>query len=225
MVSSNVIMKFYNPKGEEIASKEDFIKLYSNIYYVLLGNKNANIESDIEFIYCKGIKADEKDFIRFLKWKVGDKKKDFDTITTDRGRRIDADRIKQLARELKYSGLKFEGTLSIEDVKNIYNFIVDSGITNVGSVYSLALISMITKGQFPIYDRFADVGLEAVSNGVEIRSEIEYKEMPDKTNVKPVMKRYTNYIDRLNNEFGDCWKKSRDVDRALWAYGHMFFIK
>ncbi len=218
-------MKFYNPKGEEIASKEEFIKLYSNIYYVLVGKENAELESVIESIYGKGIQAGEEDFIKFLRWKVGDKKKDIDTITTVRGHSINADKIKQLARDLKCRGLKFEGTLSIEDVKNIYNFIVDLGITNVGSVYSLAIISMITKGQFPIYDRFADVGLEAVSNGVEIRSEIEYKEMPDKTNVKTVMKRYTNYIDRLNNEFGNRWKKSRDVDRALWAYGHMFFIK
>ncbi len=221
----HINMEFYNPKGEEIASKEEFIKLYSNIYYVLVGNKNANIESDIEFIYCKGIKANEKDFIRFLKWKVGDKNKSSAIITTDRGRRIDVDRIKQLARELKYSELKFEGTLSIEDVKKIYNFIVDPGIANVGSVYTLALISMITKGQFPIYDRFADVGLEAVSKGYKIRSEIEYKEMPDKTSANSVMKRYKEYMDRLNDKFGDRWKESRDVDRALWTYGHMFFIK
>lgn len=218
-------MKFYNPKGEEIGSKEDFIKLYSNIYYVLVGKENAEIESVIESIYMNGIQADEEDFIKFLKWKVGDKKEDIGTITTVRGHGINVDKIKQLARDLKCSGLKFEGTLSIEDVKKIYNFIVDTGITNVGSVYSLAIISMITKGQFPIYDMFADVGLEAVSNGVETRSEIEYEVMPDKTSANSVMKRYTNYIDRLNNEFGNRWKKSRDVDRALWAYGHMFFIK
>ena len=86
-------MKFYNPKGEEIGSKEDFIRLYSNIYYVLVGKENAEIESVIESIYGKGIQAGEEDFIKFLRWKVGDKKKDKDTITTVRGHGINADKI------------------------------------------------------------------------------------------------------------------------------------
>ena len=49
--------------------------------------------------------------------------------------------------------------------------------------------------------------------------------MPEKTSVNSVMKRYKEYIDRLNDKFRDLWKESRDVDRALWTYGHMFFIK
>ena len=66
-----------------------------------------------------------------------------------------------------------------------------------------------------------------ISDEKDFKSKITESERLEKfkytTNKVDVLTRdYTNYINILNQSFRDEWKKSRDVDRALWVYGHLF---
>lgn len=116
-----------------------------------------------------------------------------------------------------------------ESARELYEFIVNEDIENLGPVYSLALVSIITKGREPIYDRYAEIALDVIVKPDHgFRERLKYREMPDKSNVNAVMKRYKEYVKKLNSIFGDSWRidkngiEARKVDRALWTYGHLF---
>ena len=87
-----------------------------------------------------------------------------------------------------------------------------------GSVYILNLLYFITKGQLPIYDKFAHKALIALSTGVS-PGEVTVKPAPAKDSKKSVIKMYTEYIHLLESLFGQK-DISRSLDRALWVYGH-----
>ena len=206
-------MKFYDLQGNLIG-KERFIDLYSEVYYY---SNSIYTEKQIEEIYSKQKELTVEDITAFLKWKVGDKTQG-QFIQTQYGKNIPINKIDSLVCVVndKASG---------RDVESIYRSIIAERIKYVGSVYALALISLISKGEEPIYDKFADTALKGIIGNNDFRSTIEYEEMPDKENVNKVMSRYKEYKDALKSVFGDEWKKTRNVDRALWTYGHTFEIR
>ncbi len=204
---------FYNLTGKCI-SKEVFIQSYSYIYYF---KNNFATENNIEYLYNKQEKTAD-DYIEFLRWKVGDRK-DSGDITTQYGNKIDTKGIVQIFNELNQPNQIDRHS----QVETIYKKIISQNVTNIGSVYALALLSFFTGGQEPIYDKFADIALSAISDNQHgFRTPIKHKELPDKNNIDGVMGRYKCYKQRLTGLFGDSWKINRDVDRALWTYGHLF---
>lgn len=209
---------FYNLKGEKI-SREQFVKLYSEIYYYL---NDYEKEAEIDRIYQRRTSISGDDLIRFLKWKVGDKNTDYNdlkVIITQYGSAIDAEKIGSLANRI-------DDLWKNKCTKELYQKIIDEGINNVGAVYTLAMISIITRGREPIYDKFAEVALDAIMIGNHsFRHFMKYKELPDKTDTDAVLKRYEEYKWKLKTVFDEKWqvdKYGRDVDRALWTYGHLF---
>ena len=92
--------------------------------------------------------------------------------------------------------------------------------------------NFMSGGYYPIYDKYAFVALNAIHDGISpadsLYDPLKYTEPPAKS-IKDFGKRvfeekYQGYIDKLNKIFGDEYKKKRDIDRALWAYGHEFRI-
>ena len=99
----------------------------------------------------------------------------------------------------------------------------------IGPVYLITLLYFISNNQHPgvcqIYDRFAMRALLAIKNNILINNTVECGELPDKRCKKCsqiVTERMKKYACLLKDIFGDEYKCNRDIDRALWVYGHLF---
>ena len=130
----------------------------------------------------------------------------------------------------------------VEDVWNsLINYLIKNDFKNdikgLGTVYLVTLLSFITKGDMPIFDRFAMAALTSFyfsDNGINIpyNSVISGCMLPSKKdNLNRVLNLvsdsnsiYNKYIDLLNRYYSDKWKKDRKYDRALWVYGHFFTV-
>lgn len=89
---------------------------------------------------------------------------------------------------------------------------------NFGTVYIINLIFFLSKGEWPIYDKFAHKAVKAIYME-KAPWKVYVGEAPDKHNVNDVVNMYEEYIWLLEKVFG---KKNidRETDRALWVYGH-----
>ena len=116
----------------------------------------------------------------------------------------------------------------------------------IGTVYLITLLYFISKGCIPIYDRFASMALEAILNDVKplenkkAAVSVKYICLPSKTvkDISEISKMFMEYRSNLMKVFGDKYEeytksfyssdrkkwvqKTRDIDRALWVYGHRF---
>ncbi len=202
---------FFDLKGNE-CSKSDFIQIYSNVYFYL---NDYNIEREIERIIKKDEPISSDELVMFLRWKVGDKGRS-NAIITQYGCEIKLDPIIELADAINASWKD-------KTDEELFDMICNHNIENVGSVYTLALIYLITKGREPIYDKFAKIALDVIiDNTHPFRKPKKYIELPDKSEQPKVIARYEEYKKCLSLVFGDLWEKDRNIDRALWTYGHLF---
>ncbi len=203
---------FYDTKGNSI-SKEEFIETYSNIYYYL---NDIKTEKKIERMLYENASISAEDVVCFIRWKVGDKEKKDTSIKTQRGRTINIEEVKEMASEIGAFGKS-------RTPEELYRKVFNKRIDGMGAVYNLSLVYLITKGKEPLYDRFAYIAISVILDDLHgFRVPYQYNEMPNKDCVNTIMLRYNGYKNKLNRVFGDEWKKNRDIDRALWTYGHMF---
>ena len=111
----------------------------------------------------------------------------------------------------------------------------------IGTVYLITLLHFITDGEFPIYDRFAMASLAVWKLKTSVKEDIITDkvvvrgcELPSKDSnaAKNILESgiYADYI-KLLKEFCKAnygneneWKANRDVDRALWVFGHFFEV-
>lgn len=120
----------------------------------------------------------------------------------------------------------------------------------IGTVYLITFLYFITKGYEPIYDVFAMAALDAIypddsEESKSLGSYIHPRDLPDKSTksyeklLSDDKSVYRIYKDKLFNRFvkdyinelGENIKPEekysicRDIDRALWVYGHLFSDK
>ncbi len=235
-------MKFYCPDGKQEISREKFIEFYSNSYYLNQGEKISNasqsscyVEAKIDCLLKNGIK-EEKDVARILAWKIGkinhresasgfEYAKDWQDAEQLRvkryGKEFDLER-------LASSVVRNIGTLENKaktDPQGVLNWLNGLGIAGMGPVYMVTLLYFISRGAYPIYDRFARKALTAICEDKNpLHDEILYKELPEKGSkrFKNLMcKEMKEYCEDLESVFGDAYKTDRNIDRALWVYGHL----
>ena len=115
----------------------------------------------------------------------------------------------------------------------IVNNYIDAIPDNFGSVYIINLIYFLSKGNWPIYDRFAHIALKAIVmekhpceiyvSGApnKIKKYTKNKQEKPKAN-EDVINMYMEYLWLLDYVFGGHTFKiiGRKIDRALWVYGH-----
>lgn len=89
---------------------------------------------------------------------------------------------------------------------------------NFDTVYIITLMHFISKGEIPIYDKFAHIAVKALYANVR-PSEIYVGPAPDKNDLPGVYNLMNEYMWLLNKVFGTS-KISKSIYRALWAYGH-----
>lgn len=224
---SKCMYQFYDLAGKEIDKKE-FIQLYNTCYYL---TNSYVAEKEIENLLTDGIKSRE-DVFKIFAWKIG---------------RIDHKRSRQEGKICytkgccleKYEMTTRQGTINIEKIcrfieREYTNLskkkpveILDElrkepdKIEKLGSVYLLTLVYFISKGKAPIYDRFAKMALDACMEKKKLGSYVKPFYLPDKKSKKLYSSYEENYSSKLYEYFGE-ELKNRNLDRALWVYGHLF---
>lgn len=108
------------------------------------------------------------------------------------------------------------------DIKLAYEKLLklnmECGVKQLGAVYLITIIFFMSKGKYPIYDKFAHKAALAI-RGDKNPLEVSVKPAPDKTSISAVMKMYDEYLYLLNDVIGTT-ELSRGQDQALWVYGH-----
>lgn len=237
---------FYDPRGNEI-DMDTFISFYSRCYYL---NNSAVVEARIDELLCAE-SLTRQDVMLIIEWKLGriDHKKSqaardhicfrheaeaarFQTAT--RSGKIDArklcetvsDDLPQLRQQLQQLEPQQKPQKLLQTLKSL-------DTRYFGTVYLITLLYFMTQGEYPIYDRFAMMALEAISKGERPGAEIPYRDLPSKSesgfdlllDADAQKSKYRAYIYLLESVFGTRYtkkKKDRDIDRALWVYGHLF---
>lgn len=238
-------MDFYALNGDKLTVTE-FIEKYGNSYYIdqqryvsSVAQSSRVVEDTIDELLKNGIKK-PIDVVRILAWKIG---------KIQHSASVDGF---VYAKDWK-NAEKFEAYLYKKqfDIRSIAEYVAnnithleneaatdpqkvlcdlrDLQIRGLGTVYMITLLYFISRGKYPIYDRFAMMAVKAISEGqMPGKTVIKASELPGKNDkafdtvfddhMKP-------FISKLNEIFKTAYQESRDVDRALWVYGHAFTAK
>ena len=238
-------MYCFYASDDTIITKQDFIEIYNNGYY--LGNtrqvprvtQNSKIaENEIERILREGIK-EPIDVYRIMAWKVGKiRHADSDAASEIRYASNWKNAETGIVRNYRYrlnmtdfaqyivSNIGYLEELALTDPQRVLNNLVNAPAPKgIGTVYLITLLYFISRGKWPIYDRFAMMALTAITEGKKPGEAVCYLELPDKNSenfnsVMDICKQ--TYIKQLEDIFGKDYNKTRNVDRALWVYGHRF---
>lgn len=236
-------MKFYTLDNTEL-SKNDFIKTYSKSYFLntqrLVPKTSQNsvfAENEMALLLKNGIKTDA-DVMHILAWKIGK----INHKDTDKKQKFEYHKDWQFAEQLNVkrygkhfdvkefinyitSNIDFLEKTAKNDPQEVLNLLNKNSPAGIGTVYLITLLYFISKGTYPIYDRFAMKAIDAILNEVTPGNPINYKELPGKNNKqfgKIMDDNMREYICKLEKVFGTEYQIDRDIDRALWVYGHLF---
>ena len=248
--------KFYKPVWDGIPDTdsgiEDFIKFNNDSYY--LGNNRVvygvtqscrYVEDEIDSILETGIN-NKIDIMHILAWKIG-RVKHSETnkhwnnekkwyyykgcenteegfIQTSRGKEINCN---NFANFILYNLPKFEKDVIENRPQEILNALRDNSPEGIGTIYLITLLYFISKGKYPIYDRFADLAIQAIIQKEKPGTKLNHKEPVTKGDNKfdtiyiDTIKPFSKRIEKAFHSY-DKYLKNRDLDRALWVYGHCF---
>lgn len=239
---------FYDVRTGNPISAEDFISLYNDSYFiggerVINGVRQSSriAEEEIEKILKDGIKY-RNDVINLLAWKIGK----INHLESDECGKIvfSKDWEKAYDGVIYRYGVKWNGVnkfadyiadnfdnlnkLSEENPQAVLNDLKENSPNGIGTVYLITLLYFISKGRYPIYDRFAELALRGGNPESDTLNEIT---LPDKNSKKfaDVYEEYVKpYSEKISGIFGVDYKnidEYRNIDRALWVYGHAFKTK
>lgn len=187
--------------------------------------KISHTQSDHNIILHKDWKkslGEYSEFEGFTSWNVGPVKRFGDNrpITID---------IKGITNYLHKNGQRLNDLIGNGNIETALEELVQQPWQGIGTVYLITLLYFATNhqhpGKCPIYDRFAMRALLAIKENKKIGETVNCKKLPDKNSSKfcktisEEMKQYTNLIYDI---FGEEYHTTRDIDRALWVYGHLF---
>ena len=107
------------------------------------------------------------------------------------------------------------------------------GASGIGPVYAITLLYFQSQSEYPIYDKYAHIALLQLENPKPFCCEeshitdkaLNVKCRSGSVNAETIWKEYlTNYVGPLKSlfNFETIYRKDRRLDRALWAYGHLF---
>ena len=111
--------------------------------------------------------------------------------------------------------------------KEAYKTVMEISPKNIGPVYNINTLFFLTGGKAPIYDVFAHKAVKALLFNIS-PSEVYLGGNPKKDDVNNVVAMYQEYMILLKMLFKDWFKAKkkddmfipRELDRALWVYGH-----
>ena len=236
-------MKFYTLDGNEI-DRAEFVRKYGNSYYIdrprcipRVGQSSRTIEDYMDELLKNGVK-ESLDVVRILAWKLGKIKhsesKNGFVYAKDwkNAERFEAYRynrpldIRTISEYIANNITRLEET-AMKDPQEVLCELRDMNITGLGTVYLITLLYFISCGKYPIYDRFAWMAVQAICGDKKPGEAIAVTELPWKNShaFERVFDTYmVPFMEQLESVFGTACQECRDVDRALWVYGHAFRV-
>lgn len=213
MVIKNQTPKFFDPKGGEI-DKDEFVKIYSLTYFWSPQNRNNLLEDKIERILKRRQTSKdeltEEEISDILCWKTGGQRQGNNVETARFQKSISISEVKKCIDQHKDN-----------DAELLTNLI---SIDDVGYVYALTMLYFLSGGEYPIFDRYAHVAITAITDNIGFCEPIKYNDLTTSTNGDYVLRKYdSEYRQKIYSVFSKEETLGRDVDRALWAYGHLFY--
>ena len=118
-----------------------------------------------------------------------------------------------------------------DSIRDSMQILRESRIKGIGTVYWITILYFMTHGECPIYDRFAMYALKAGEKRImpdrhkKVKLQdvllVPSKEEKKVLHIADVDGFYKQYVELLGETKID-YKKCRNLDRALWVYGHSF---
>lgn len=234
-------MKFYTLDGNEI-DRDAFVKKYGNSYYIdrpryipRVGQSSRTIEDYMDELLKNGVK-EPLDVVRILAWKLGKIKhseskngfvyaKDWKNAERFEAYRYNRPLDIRTISEYIANNITCLEDAAIEDPQKVLCELRDLNITGLGTVYLITLLYFISRGKYPIYDRFAWMAIQAICGDKKPGEAVAVTELPWKNShaFERVFDTYmVPFMEQLESVFGTACQECRDVDRALWVYGHAF---
>lgn len=253
-------MKYYKTNGTPNNNIGEFEEDYKKFYFLdgsydkevfkYLNSKNRSsrsVENEIKTILDNGIKNDDEgksEIAKILAWKIGkidhhksEEEKEFVYISDwQNAEKLEGVKIVgkyPIKKAVEYI-LENKEELSKKDPKSFLNELKDKDIfKGIGTVYMTTLLYFLSKGKYPIYDRFAHQAAKAIYLEVN-PNDVYVGFAPDKTQIGNFLKMYNEYCWLLKQIFSEYNKKkaenlpesfedysiTREQDQALWVYGH-----
>lgn len=222
-----------------MAIVEEYSKYYFNDVFAPICNVTKrnqtykSVENRIMSILSNGIKSPD-DIFDILAWKTGRIKqkcyKDNQELEYFSGCDKNQLKLKVYGRCIHLCNYSLRIIESIPgiinkvnegDLKGAFETFLSEAPAGIGSVYAIALLFFITKGELPIYDQYAMKALMMINPSAGI----SYRTLPSKSNrnfYDRLVNDYTEYISLLESVYKTEYKKCRAIDRALWVYGHKY---
>lgn len=224
---------YFDPDGRQISQLE-WIDFYQPYYYLggptlgrSINQRNQScelVERKIEDILRTGVQCHTVtvDIPSIIAWKIGeiDQMKSCEEGTVKYNEGFETDPTDRYGRSLK-ALIKFcednctelNNLSQRQQYQSILDWLLTADKIN-WLVYCITLLYFYSKGKCPIYDRFADKALDAILSDKRPGEAVPYK------GVTP-----SGYFDKFVPKLTAVFNRQdipREIDRALWAYGHFF---
>lgn len=224
-------MAFYDLNGNQLTIQQ-FIKYYEQYYFINTPNidkritrrnkTNPFVENLIENILQRGIQP--QDIVFVIAWKIG--AIDHASSNTSIVYKQNFDRT-----------LRFKTQYNVIDVNVLVHYILNNFANLInqnnpavllqdllnnrgnksyfGLVYCIALIYFFSQGQYPIYDRFTHIAINAYTGNKMPKTKIACGGINS-------WQDYLKYFVQPVKSIFQCQAIPRAIDRSLWVYGHFF---
>ena len=127
----------------------------------------------------------------------------------------------RLMVEYMQQNFSYLSALAQSDPHRLYEILFEHHADYFAATYILTLVYFFTKGNCPIYDKYADIALLAIKKDIAPHNKINFKPI-ESSNVSSSWKRYISYCQMILEMFGEDRYQERCIDRSLWVYGHYF---
>lgn len=145
------------------------------------------------------------------------------------GGEIEKDEFKKYCEHLEENKDFINDRVNKGEWKDAYSKAKDNAPKNFGTVNIINALFFITGGNAPIYDKFAHKAVKALLLEISPK-DVYYRDIPskDEKEVDSVIAMYTEYMLLLKIVFKDFFENKkkgdafipRELDMALWVYGH-----
>lgn len=239
--------KFYDPEGDLLKPNDSntFIERYNPSYYIdgdnlersWLNQSCTFVEEEIENILKNGINlSDDRDIRHIISWKIGsvdhEKTKEqhdgkFHYHNDEPGKyRFAKVPLKELYEHIRDNEKCLKEKAHSDNQEDI-RWVIEKlrEIKGIGDVYAITLLYFLSNGKYPIYDQYAHYAIKAIGASEEEKDKLwtapDLKKDVKLDSKKLVSTYIDNYVNTLKNIFEKRYN-DRNVDRALWVYGHLF---
>ena len=143
------------------------------------------------------------------------------------GQRINKEAFQNYSSYLQNSKKSINKKINEDNWTEAYRDALEESPRNIGPVYIINALFFLTGGKAPIYDVFAHKAVKALLLNIA-PSEVYLGGNPGKNDIDNVIAMYNEYMLMLKMVFKDYFEQkkksemfiSRELDRALWVYGH-----